>query len=144
MSSALPIEAAAEALGVSEATLRRWLAAGAPAARQGRRGRGCRTLIDPQAVQAWRATQAADSEAVEPILRDLAGRLPELIAGAVEQAFTATPSKRDPAALAWLSCATWAMTVGAVLDHIRERLPDIEEPVVTPEPIERLRKIAAR
>lgn len=46
----LPIREAAQALGVSESTLRR----GAPVARRGRRGKGGAALYDVDALQAWR------------------------------------------------------------------------------------------
>lgn len=136
-------EEAARELRVSEPTLRRWIADGAPVARKGRRGRGCQTLIDPLAIRAWRAAQSADPEAVEHVLRDLAGRVPELVAGAIAEAFRACPSKRDPAGLAWMGAAGWALIVGAFLDLLHERLPDLDEPAI-PESVERLRKIAGR
>src|SRR5690606_32463639 len=84
--TALPIPAAAAQLGVSTPTLKRWLRQGAPVARRGRRGRGCRTLIDPEAIRAWRRAQDADHAQVEAVLRALAGRIPELLADAAEEA----------------------------------------------------------
>ena len=82
--TARPLPEAARALGVSTSTLRRWMQAGAPVARRGRRGRGCRALLDPVAVQAWREGERGDADAA---LRDLAGRLPELIGDAMAEAF---------------------------------------------------------
>ena len=144
MPRALPTKHAASELGISDVTLRRWISAGAPVARRGKRGRGCQTLIDPLAVRSWRESQRADSESVEHLLRDLAGRLPELIAGAIAEAFRLCPDKRDAAGLAWVSAAAWGLVVGALLDHLRERLADIGEPGAVPESIEILRKIACR
>lgn len=57
MNRGLPIDDAARQLGVHRRTLTTWIEHGAPVVRQGRRGRGAPTLIDPAAVRAWRATQ---------------------------------------------------------------------------------------
>lgn len=52
--SGAPIAQAAQALGVSSITLRRWIAQGAPVAKRGSRGRGHSTLVIPAAVLAWK------------------------------------------------------------------------------------------
>lgn len=140
MSAALPIPAAAAALGVSVPTLKRWIGQGAPVARRGRRGRGCRTLLDPEAIRAWRQAQDADHAQVEAVLRALAGRIPELLADAAAEAFRLAPDKRGAA---WTACAAWQLSLAAVLDHLRECGADISDPDAIPESIERLRKIAA-
>lgn len=138
--SARPLPEAARALGVSTPTLKRWLRQGAPVARRGRRGRGCRTLIDPEAIRAWRRAQDADHAQVEAVLRALAGRVPELLAEAAAEAFRLAPDKRGAA---WTACAVWQLSVAAVLDHLRECGADVGDPDAIPECIERLRKIAS-
>ncbi|TWT21647.1 hypothetical protein [Luteimonas wenzhouensis] len=138
--SALPVPAAAAALGVSVPTLKRWIGRGAPVARRGRRGRGCRTLIDPEAILAWRAAQDADRAQVEAALRALAGRIPELLADAAAEAFRLAPDKRGAA---WTACAAWQLSLAAVLDDLRACGAEINDPDTIPEPIERLRKIAS-
>lgn len=139
--SALPIGEAARALGVSPSTLHRWITNGAPVARRGRRGRGCRTLIDPEAVRAWRQAQDADHTPIEAALRALAGRVPELLADAAATAHRSAPDKRNSA---WALCASWQLAVGMILDDIRASGVDVSDPVAVPEGIERLRKIATR
>jgi|SRR5690606_20728165 len=138
--SARPLPEAARALGVSTPTLKRWIRQGAPVARRGRRGRGCRTLIDPEAIRAWRQAQDADHAQVEAALRALAGCIPQVLADAVEEAFRLAPDKRGAA---WTACAAWQLSVVAVLDHLRACGADISDPDTIPESIERLRKIAA-
>lgn len=135
--TARPLPEAARALGVSDSTLRRWVRDGAPVARRGRRGRGCRALVDPMAVLAWREGERGD---VDATLRELAGRLPELIGDAMAEAARLAPDKRGAA---WVAVAGWQLVLGAILDHLGEHVPDLPEPEV-PEQIERLRKIATR
>lgn len=130
-SEMLPIAQAARALGTSETSLRRWIKAGAPVARRGRRGRGHVTLIDVAAVEAWRA--GGDDAA----LRDLAARLPELLGDAMVEAHRLAPDKRGAA---WMACASWQLALYAINDHLAERLGELPPPQV-PESIERLRKI---
>lgn len=132
---------AARELGVSVPTLKRWLRQGAPVAHRGRRGRGCRTLVDPAAIRAWRQAQDADHAQAEAALRTLAGRIPQLLADAVEEAFRLAPDKRGAA---WTACAAWQLSVVAVLDHLRECGADVGDPDTIPESMERLRKIAIR
>src|SRR5690606_35936660 len=109
--AALPEREAALALGVSPSTLRRWVAAGCPVARRGRRGRGCQTLFDPVAVLAWREVGRGD---VDAALRDLAGRIPELLGAALAEAYRLAPDKRGSA---WTAAAGWQLAVGALFDH---------------------------
>lgn len=134
--SARPVPEAARALGVSSSTLRRWMQAGAPVARRGRRGRGCRALVDPAAVQAWREAETGNADAA---LRELAGRLPELIGDAMAEAFRMADKRNG----AWVAVAGWQLAVGALFDHLAEHVPGLPDPVV-PEQIELLRKIATR
>jgi len=126
--TARPVPEAARALGVSTSTLRRWMQAGAPVARRGRRGRGCRALVDPVAVLAWREGERGD---VDATLRELAGRLPELIGDAMAEAFRMADKRNG----AWVAVAGWQLAVSGILDHLGERVPDLPEPEV-PERVE--------
>lgn len=121
---AITIDAAAVDLDISPSQLRSWIAAGAPVACRGRKGRGNRTLVDVSAVRAWhRARQPAAQDAdarVADVLRVLQARLPELLANAVHGAFVQTPVKRDPTALAWLACVAWQLALIDVQHEIEE------------------------
>lgn len=134
MSNTLPIRQAARALSASESTLHRWIAAGAPVARRGRRGRGHVTLIDPAAIEAWRAAKAGADD-VDAALRSLAGALPELLADAAFEAFRLAPDKRGAA---WTAAAAWQLSIDAIHDHLQIDKPCTE----LPEGVEWLRKIA--
>ncbi len=127
----LPLTEAARELNVSPATLRRWLTQGAPVASRGRRGRGCRTLICPNAIRQWRAASDHDAR-----LTKFAGAMPELVGKAMADAFRLHPDKRQRAALAWLACAGWQLATEALADQLGHPGPD----AIPPE-IERLRKI---
>lgn len=135
--SAVPIHAAAQELGVSVATLRRWIRRGCPVAVRGHRGRGCRALIDPDAVRAWR--QAGAREAT---LMALASSLPAVLAKAVEDAHQQVQGL-DKRRLAGVMAATWFVATAAILEHMHELHPTIApDPRAVPDKIERLRKIA--
>lgn len=130
---AMPVATAARALGVSESTLRRKIRAGCPVARRGGRGRGKRTLIDPDAVRAW---EAGGGDAA---LRELAGRIPEALGDAMFEAFRRAPDKRNGA---WIAAYGWQLAVYAIHDEIGERIAeDLPTPAV-PETIDRLKKLA--
>jgi hypothetical protein len=133
----LPLPEAARALGVSTPTLRRWLRAGAPQTRRGRRGRGGHALLDPAALAAWRQRQAAG---VAISARELAAWLPEAAAARTWTTFTRLdgPHKRRCAgALA----GAWFEITTAVLDELRRADPSIPELADVPEPIDRLLEI---
>lgn len=132
---ALPLNEAARALNTSETTLRRWIAAGAPVARRGRRGRGHAALVDVEAVRAWRLAKPGDDEAA---LRAMAAHMPELLADAVFEAFRLAPDKRGAA---WTAVAAWQLSALAILDHLAERVGELPAPEI-PEKVEYLRKIA--
>lgn len=136
--TALPLADAAHALEVSESTLQRWIAAGAPIARRGYRGRGRRTLIEVEAVRAWRR-QGDDDRA--DYARALAGQLPGLIGDACAEALRLAPDKRDGA---WIVVCVWQLVTGALLDSLRTDAADLPEPTVVPEAIERIRKCITR
>lgn len=134
--TAVPIADAAAELGLSPAQLRRLVAAGAPCARHGQRGRGHVALIDPQAVRVWSGASARDA-----LLLELAATLPELMASAFAEAHRLTdgPHKR---AVAGSLVGAWILANGAALDHLRERCPSVPEASnELPEQVERLRKI---
>lgn len=132
----LPIAAAAAAAGVSAPTLRRWIAAGAPVARRGRRGRGGAALIDVAAIEAWRGTGASTDA-----LRAFAGEVPQLVADAVDETFRELvgPHKRSSAGPL---AACWFQVASALLDRLRRDAPEIPELSAIPERIEQLQLIA--
>lgn len=135
------LRSTARALAVSPATLRRWLAEGAPQARRGRRGRGGGAELDPQAIAAWRACREAPEASGDAALRALAGELPELLADAAWSAFAAVegPAKRHAAGTL---AGAWYVSTTALLDRIRREGLDVADPTALPAHIERLRKIA--
>lgn len=137
MTGPLPLAEAASELGVAESTLRRWLAAGAPVAQRGRRGRGCRTLICPDAVRAWRAATGR-----EAVLIEISNAMPELIARAAMESWRQAQGV-DKRRLAGVTAAGWFIATSAVLDHLHRLHPAIApDPRALPEPIQLLRKIA--
>lgn len=140
MSDGLRVPAAAEVLGISVPTLRRWIARGAPVSRRGRRGRGSATLVDPVAVTAWRGSCDVTDHADLVVL---AAELPELVGAAVAEAFHHVdgPHKR---ACAGVLAGAWYLVVLALLDRLRHDVPDLRDPDVLPASIERLRKISSR
>lgn len=127
-------------LGISPVTLRRWMRAGAPVARRGRRGRGGEALIDPAAVTAWRLSCEVSDHAD---LIVLAGELPEIVASAIGEAFLHVegPHKR---ACAGVLAGAWYLVTLALLDRLRRVVPDLNDPTALPTSIERLRKISSR
>ena len=100
---ALNLVDAARALGVAERSLRRWITEGAPTVRRGRRGRGGGTLLDVEAVSAWRAaSQGAAGRPVDDAdqLRAVLAALPQAIAATIDEQFqdASGPHKRALAA----------------------------------------------
>ena len=134
--SGLPVTAAAAELGVAPVTLRRWLRAGAPVAKRGGKGRGRATLIDPQAIRAWR-----DQTSPEAFAMALAGKIPELVAEAVDRshALVQGPTKR---ASAGVLAGAWLLVAAGLLDELRLTAPAIPELRIVPEKIDRLRRVA--
>lgn len=63
MPRALRLCEAARELGKSPATLRRWIAQGAPCEQPGEPGRGNGALVDPARLARWKAGVEATSEA---------------------------------------------------------------------------------
>ena len=133
----LPFRAAAVELKVGEATLRRWIARGAPVSRRGHRGRGRATLLDVAAIRAWRAPTTTG---VDP--RILAAVLPERIATALHEAHqhVVGPGKR---AAAGVLAGAWHVACCAVTEELRRYDEDILDVGEIPESVERLQKIAA-
>jgi len=137
----VPIPDAARALGISPATLRRWIRRGCPVAVRGRRGRGLAALVDPVAVRAWRL--AGEREAT---LMALASALPDVLAQSVADAFAqtsqscSTGGERRRVASALAAC--WYVTATALMDHLRDQCPAVPDLTRLPERIEALRKIA--
>lgn len=134
---ALPLEQAAQVLGVRPGTLRRWVREGCPTACPGRRGRGHALLIDPTQVRQWR--EAGDRQA---LAMELASALPEVMAAATEKAWMEAEGI-DRRRLAGVMAASWYLAACSVLDALRNTcpsVPDVGRPL--PEAIERLEKIA--
>ncbi len=134
----LTLAAAAAQLRVTRGTLRRWLRNGCPTVARGGRGRGHRTLIDVQHVQAWRAL---DGRAA--LVLSLAEQLPHVLAEAALQAFQQIEGS-DKRRAAGLVAATWYMLASAALDCLREHAPAVREINALPAQIELLQKIARR
>jgi len=134
----VPVRDAARALGVEPNTLRHWIAAGAPVARRGGRGRGNRTLVAPDAVRAWRAAGAD-----ERLLLALAAALPQALAEAMAEAHAlATGMSKAP--LAGILAAAWYVATTKTLDALRAHNASIPELSTMPPAIARLRDIAGR
>ena len=68
---AISITEAARQLGKSTATVRRWIAQGAPTVALGKDGRGNGSLVDVDALRAWR-TGVAAQRGDDAVLRDVA------------------------------------------------------------------------
>ncbi len=134
--TALPVDAAARALGVPPGTLRRWIRQGCPQAQRGRRGRGHAQLVDPDHVRQWRA---ADPRAAAILA--VAAAFPEIFADALVAAWQRSEGI-DKRRLAGLMAATWYSTSTTLLDYMRKECPAVPDVSALPEPIERLRNIA--
>ncbi len=97
-SPAANLAEAAAALGVTERSVRRWIAEGAPTVCRGRRGRGGGTLLDIKAIEAWRASQGAVGRpgADADQLRAVLAGLPQAIAAMIAEQFrdASGPHKR--------------------------------------------------
>jgi hypothetical protein len=137
--TAVPLPAAARELRVSVPTLRRWIRAGAPQARRGRRGRGGRALVDPAAIVAWRRFGKACDDAALVVL---ASELPELVAAAVWQSFVNVEGMRK-APVAGVLAGCWYVVTVALLDRLRRDVPELCDPDVVPRQIDHLRSIYA-
>jgi len=137
--TARPLTEAAAELGVAPRTLARWLAAGAPAVRRGRRGRGGRALVDVGAVRAWRLSCEATAHAD---LEVLAAEVPELVAGAVAEAFRQVDGPHKQATAGALA-ATWYVVTVRLLDRLRRDVPHLGDPATVPRQIGHLRAICA-
>lgn len=136
--SAVPLRAAAQALGVSAGTLIRWKRDGCPTVRRGGRGRGRAALFDVGEVRAWRQRAPAPGADLGPLV----ARLPDILGAAVAEAFRLTPTKRDPAALAWLAACGWQLALGAVDDALGDAGVEVPQRADIPDAVLRLRKIA--
>lgn len=138
---ARPLREAARALAISESSLRRWIARGAPQAKRGGRGRGRSALFDIEAVRAWRRSQtgASGSDA----LRCFAGEVSQLTANAVAECFVAIEGAHKRACASVLAGA-WYVVTSRLLDRLRRDCADIGDVSAIPESVERLRQIDQR
>ena len=136
---AIPLDTAATELGVAPGTLRRWIREGAPVARQGARGRGRQTLVCVADIDTWRRSDGA-----ERAMLNLAARVPELIADAVDDAYRDAHNVNKHV-LAGVMVATWYRATTQVLDHMRELHPSVPDVDSLPSrKIDRIRSIFAR
>lgn len=136
MSEALAVDDAARELGVRPGTLRRWVREGCPIVQRGRRGRGLALVVDVNAVRQWREANERDAVALE-----LAGIVPEVLAGAVHEAWRMSEGI-DKRRLAGVLSAAWYVAATSLLDHLRDGCTSVPEIVSLPEPVERLKQIA--
>lgn len=128
----------AHELGISPRQVRRDIRAGAPVAQRGARGRGRQTLLDVAALAAWRRCRGG--EHATDRLRVIASEVPEIVAGAIYDAFAqieGSHKRRCAGALA----AAWYLACNAILDRLRVDCPEIAEISTLPEKIDRLRHI---
>lgn len=132
----LPLADAARELGVAPVTLKRWRKLGCPCV-PGKRGRGHVTMYDVDAIRTWRAAHGR-----EAALLEIATAAPGVLADATLDAFKQidAPDKRRQAGLL---AGTWYVLTTAMLDHLRTTCAEVPELAGVPEPVERLRKIAA-
>lgn len=97
-------------------------------------------MLDVEAIRAWRAMQTRRHVASD-VLTAIAGRVPVLVAGAVDEAFKAAegPHKRalgDPLALAWY------LVVVRLTDEMRIHGAHVNEIREAPASIQRLRDVS--
>jgi len=135
---AVTVADAAKILKISAADVRRELRAGAPVVDRGGRGRGRSTLVDPAALAEFRSTR--QSGCAPGVLLAIAQEIPQLIAGAIDQAFVESDGQHKRHLAAPLAAA-WYLATCSVLDRMRRDAPDIAEPAEIPEKINRLRVI---
>jgi hypothetical protein len=141
MTDSRTLAQAACELGISRSQLMRDIRAGAPVARLGSRGRGRQTLLDPEAITAWRRSRSAPQP--DDRLALLAAEIPSLLAAAVHSAFLQIEGPHKRASAGTLAAA-WYLATVALLDRLRADVPGIPEVSTVPEAIESLRKITAK
>ncbi|MFT3793025.1 MAG: hypothetical protein QM741_18595 [Rudaea sp.] len=135
--TALPLRAAAAALGLRHGTLRRHVRNGCPTVTAGHRGRGHAYLIDPDAVRQWLGADLRDKA-----LHSLAAALPRVLAATIAESHTRAAGV-DKRALAGILVGTWYLSATRLIDNLRELCPDIPklEPENLPKDIDLLLKI---
>lgn len=138
MTAALPISDAALALGIPQTELRALIAAGAPVAQRGGKGRGNCTLVDPEAVRTWRAASAN-----ERLLQTLAAELPEVLATAMAESH-ALATGLSKGQLAAVLAGAWYVAATRALDALRAHSSAIPDLSVVPTAVRKLREIAGR
>ena len=136
----LPVPEAAAALGVHVATLRRWLSAGAPQARRGRRGNGGGALVDIEAIRAWQRVQAGQGCGGD-VLRAVAAEIPDILADAMHDAHRLIEGPDKRRAAGYLAAAG-LMGAQSVLDRLRREDDSIAELVELPRKLRTLRDIS--
>jgi hypothetical protein len=128
---AIKLDQAAAALGVTGATVRRWVREGAPCVEMGGAGRGKGSLVDLDELRRWRA-----GAAVVPDGDDLVQRLPELLFDFWRRdSGLDGPAHRDLG----ISDRAAAAYLATLFGYVRTRL-DLDADDLPPE-IERLRSV---
>lgn len=79
VSTDLPLNRAAVALGVSAPTLRRWIRNGAPCTALGSVGRGHGSRVDVEAVRAWRLRSLGAAAPPGDLLQKIAAALGDVL-----------------------------------------------------------------
>jgi hypothetical protein len=109
---AVPIRQAAQALGKSPATIRRWISDGAPCARPGTAGRGRGALVEVAALERWREAGPA------PDYREFLVKLEPLLSDYHRSGDHKYIGLRDDAARAYLQ---------ALYQYVADRLRDPDD-----------------
>jgi hypothetical protein len=132
------LKQAAIELDCDERTLSRDIAAGAPVLTKGRRGRGRSTLVSVEAIAAWRRARSAPQ--ASDLMLVFAAEIPELLAGAMYDAFIAIegPHKRP---CADVLAGAWFRASNALLNRLRETSPAVPFDLPQPEKIVMLCRI---
>lgn len=143
MSKPVTVPEAARQIGKDVSTLRRWMRQGCPVVDYQGRGRGNRTLVDVDAILAWRQRHERHTD-----LSELADKIPDLIAGCVIDAFAYAESlgylPKDRSGCAFALSFAWKFSAQLVLDELREMDPDVGELDTVPDILTHLVKLGTK
>jgi hypothetical protein len=131
----IPIPEAARLLEIRQGTLRRWCREGLPHS-PGQKGRGRKTLVDPERARNWRGAPIGERE-----LLALANDMPIVLARAAYNCWIEVEGV-DRRRLAGIASALWYSAATSVLDRMREDCPAVPDVQSLPPEIDRLTKIA--
>lgn len=134
----VPIDIAADQLGVGVVTVRRMLRAGAPQARRGRKGRGGQALLDVNAIAAWQASRNGSGDHVAA-LEAFAAQMPEVVADEIWRVFLLCRDKPpDRRTLPGAFAALWYAISKALRDRVAIDVPSVADITETPPQIDHL------